>query len=132
VGEAYGRKDLEALKLLVAADMEEDAANWLERTRPEAWKEIPPDAIVAVSVPTKPDVASAKYGMATVTVDIAISSVPGYLNNVSLYWVPRSKNSSSPDWVLDAKRTFETAGKTRLALKVPPPRKKSKADEDPG
>jgi hypothetical protein len=125
VGEAYARKDLETLAPLIASDTEKEAARWLEETRPEAWKNIPPDAVVSVSTPIKPDVASAKYGMATVTVKIVVPSVPGYLS-IPLYWVPESKNTANPDWRLDAKRTLETAGKKRLSLTIPPPRRKSK------
>jgi hypothetical protein len=129
VGEAYARNNLEDLQEMVAPDTQKEAIRWLAETRPEAWNNIPEDAVVSVSTPAKPDVASAKYGMATVTVKIVVSSAPGYLS-VPLYWVPQSKNVTSPDWRLDAKRTFETAGKRRFTLTIPPPRKKSKFEEN--
>jgi len=130
VGAAYARNDLAALQQLVAPDMEKEAAQWLQETRPEAWKNLPEDAVITVSPPRKPDVASAKYGMATVSVRISVSSTPGYLS-IPLYWVPHSKSTTNPNWMLDAKRTLETAGKKRLALTIPPPAKKIKFD-DPG
>jgi hypothetical protein len=120
LGEAFARNDDGAFQRLVSSDSHEEAARLLEETRPEAWGVLPEDAVVTVRPPLKPDVASAKYGMATVTVKIIVSSTPGYLS-IPLYWVPRSKSEAYPDWVLDAKRTFESTGKKRLTLTVPPP-----------
>lgn len=134
VGEAYARNNLEDLQKLVPPDSQEDAVRWLEQTRPEDWKNVPPDAVVSVTTPPKADLASAKFGMATVTVQVSISTIPGYVK-MPLYWVPKSKSAANPNWLLDATRTFETSGKKRWALTIPPPPKprvKSKFPEDPG